>query len=109
MEIYELQSLSTVGSTRKLAPDWLHKSEQPIRSQVSKLTQLLTLTATYKFSLQVVPCSGLLGSLGEEYTALTHTEPAPKQSITAKFIQVGSIQVNILRDKSMNKIWTIDF
>ena len=42
MEIYELFSLSRVGPTSKLAPDWLHKSEQPIRSQVSKLTQLLT-------------------------------------------------------------------
>ena len=31
-------------STSKLAPDWLHKSEQPIRSQVSKLTQLWTMT-----------------------------------------------------------------
>ena len=31
------------------APDWLHKSEQPIRSQVSKLAQLLTMTTTHKF------------------------------------------------------------
>ena len=45
MEIYELLSLSRVGSTSKLPPDWLHKSEQqPIRSQLSKLTQLLTTT-----------------------------------------------------------------
>ena len=39
-------------STSKLAPDWLHMSEQPIRSQVSKLTKLLTMTATKKFPLQ---------------------------------------------------------
>ena len=52
MEIYELYSLSTAVSTSKLAPDWLHKSEQPIRSQVSKLTQLLTMTQTHKFPLQ---------------------------------------------------------
>ena len=26
----------------QMAPDWLHKSEQPIGSQVSKLTQLMT-------------------------------------------------------------------
>ena len=31
------------------SPDWLHKSEQPIRSQISKLTQLLTMTTTQKF------------------------------------------------------------
>ena len=37
-----------------LAPDWLHESEQPIRSQNSKLTQLLTMTATHKFPLQLV-------------------------------------------------------
>ena len=42
MEIYGLRSLSRVVSTSNLAPDWLHKSGQPIRSQVSKLTQLLT-------------------------------------------------------------------
>ena len=41
--------MSRVGSTSKLAPDWLHKSEQPIRSLVSKLTQLLTMTTTHKF------------------------------------------------------------
>ena len=49
METYELQSLSRVVSTSKLAPDWLLKSEQPIRSQDSKLTQLLTMTQTHKF------------------------------------------------------------
>ena len=42
MEIYELKSLSKVVSTSQLASDWLHKSEKPIRSQVSKLTQLLS-------------------------------------------------------------------
>ena len=31
MEIYELESLSRAVSS-KLAPDWLHKGEQPIRS-----------------------------------------------------------------------------
>ena len=50
-EIYELQSLSRVVSTIKLAPDWLHKSEQPIRSQANMLTQLLT--TTQKFPLQM--------------------------------------------------------
>ena len=36
-----------------LAPDWLHKSEQqPIRSEVSKLIQLLTVTPTHKFPHQ---------------------------------------------------------
>ena len=34
-----------------MALDWLHKSEQPIRS---KLTQLLTGTTTHKFPPQVV-------------------------------------------------------
>ena len=38
MEIYEFQSLLRVVSTSKLAPDQLHKSEQPNRSKVSKLT-----------------------------------------------------------------------
>ena len=52
METYEFQSLSRVGSTSKLAPVWLHKSEQPIRSQISSLTQLLTMTPTPKFSDQ---------------------------------------------------------
>ena len=32
-----------------MAPNWLHKSEQPIRSRVSKLTQVLTITTTHKF------------------------------------------------------------
>ena len=36
-----------------LAPDWLHKSEQQIRSQVSKLTQFLTMTTTHKFPSQI--------------------------------------------------------
>ena len=42
MEIYGLKSKSIAVSTSKLAFDWLHKSEQPIRSQVSELTRLLT-------------------------------------------------------------------
>ena len=45
-------SLSRVVSTSMLAPDWLHKSEQPIRS---KLTKLLTMTQTQKFPLQPLP------------------------------------------------------
>ena len=45
--------MSRVVSTSKLASDWLHKSEQQIRSQVNKLTQLLTMTTTQKFPLQV--------------------------------------------------------
>ena len=41
-----------VVSTSRLAPDCLHKSEQPIRSQISKLTQVLTLTSTHKYPRQ---------------------------------------------------------
>ena len=52
MEIYESKSLSRVVSKSKLAPDWLRKSEQPIRNQDRKLTQLLTMTTTHKFPLQ---------------------------------------------------------
>ena len=37
---------------QELAPHWLHKSEQLIRSQVIKLTQLLTVTTTHTFPLQ---------------------------------------------------------
>ena len=44
--------MSRVVSTSKMAPNWLHKSEQPFRSQVSKLTQLLTMTTTHKFPPQ---------------------------------------------------------
>ena len=40
-------------SRSKLAPDWLHEGEQPIESQVSKLTQLLTMTTSHKFPAQV--------------------------------------------------------
>ena len=47
-ETYALESLST----SKLAPNWLYKSVQPIRGQISKLTQLLTLTRTQKFPPQ---------------------------------------------------------
>ena len=35
---------------------WLNKSEQPIRSQVSKLTQLLTLSQTHKFPSAAEDC-----------------------------------------------------
>ena len=56
MGIYELYSLSRVVSTSKPGPDWLNKSEQPIRSQVNKLTQLLTMTTTHKFLLQPTIC-----------------------------------------------------
>ena len=44
--------MSRVVSTSKLAPDWLHRSEQPIRSRVSNLTQPLIMTQSYKFPLQ---------------------------------------------------------
>ena len=40
-------------SSSKLAPDWLHKNEQSIGRQVSKLTQPLTMTQTHKFPLQL--------------------------------------------------------
>ena len=33
----------------KMAPDWLHTTEQPVRSQVSKLIQRLTMTTTHNF------------------------------------------------------------
>ena len=46
--------MSRVVSTSKLAPAWLHKSEQPITSRASKLTQLLTMTTTYKFPPQEI-------------------------------------------------------
>ena len=52
VETYEFKSWSRVVSTSKLAPDWLPKSEQPIKSQLSKLTQLLTMTTTHKFPPQ---------------------------------------------------------
>ena len=42
-----------------LAPNWLHKIEQPIRSQLYLLTELLTLTTTQKF-----PSLGLVGEEG---------------------------------------------
>ena len=37
-----------------MAENWLHKSKQPIRSQVSKLTQLLTMATTHKFPYQLI-------------------------------------------------------
>ena len=40
---------SRLVSTSKLAPNWLQKSEQPIRRQVSKLTQPLTWLQLIKF------------------------------------------------------------
>ena len=42
-----------LGQRYDLAPDWLHESKEPIRSQVSKLTKLLTMTKTHKFPFQV--------------------------------------------------------
>ena len=74
MEIYELKSSSRVGSPSKLAPNWLHKSEQPIRSQVSKLTQLLTLTTTHKFP----PQDGSAAAAA----ALLLQEPPPSPTIS---------------------------
>ena len=38
-----------LGQRANLAPDWFFVFRQPIRSQVSSLTQLLTLTTTQKF------------------------------------------------------------
>ena len=38
-----------LGQRANLSPDWLPKNKGPIRSQVSSLTQLLTLTTTQKF------------------------------------------------------------
>ena len=37
------------GQRPYLAPDWLHLSWQPIRSHISLLTRLLTLTKTQEF------------------------------------------------------------
>ena len=41
-----------LGQRAHLASDWLHENKGPIRSQVSSLTQLLTLTTTHKFPPQ---------------------------------------------------------
>ena len=65
MEIYEFKSLSRVVSTGKLAPNWLHRSEQPIRSQVSKLTERLTWLQLKSFhfrlrNLLLPPTPGML-------------------------------------------------
>ena len=43
-----------------LAPDWLPKSEQPIRSQVIKLAQFFTMTTSQKFPLQMTKMIDLL-------------------------------------------------
>ena len=48
-EIYELKWLSRVGSTSKLAPDWLHNQSKAMGQQI--LTQLLTMTPTHKSPL----------------------------------------------------------
>ena len=53
MELYEFKSLSRVVSTSKLAPDLLTQEyKQPIRSQVSKLTKLLTQLQLTSFNLR---------------------------------------------------------
>ena len=59
-----------------LAPDWLYKSEKPIRSQVSLLTKLLTLTKTQKFPSQVgdrLVAAGGLGLRGPLATVEVYT------------------------------------
>ena len=71
-----------IGSTSQLASDWLHNSEQPIRSQASKLTQLLTMTTTRKFpSLLPVGLGGdahakVLGAGGAEVVWLLPDMPS---------------------------------
>ena len=55
-------------STSKLAPDWLHKSEQPIRSQVSKLTLLLTMITTNKFPLKADNIDGFTNYTANRWT-----------------------------------------
>ena len=40
------------GQRANLASDWLPENKEPIRSQVSSLTKLLTLTTTQKFPPQ---------------------------------------------------------
>ena len=42
------------GQRSNLAPDWLPENIEPIRSQVSSLTQCLTLTTTQKFLHQEI-------------------------------------------------------
>ena len=46
--MFSSQSQESDHRTDK-APDWLHRSEQPIRRQPYLLTELLTLTKTHKF------------------------------------------------------------
>ena len=43
------------GQRANLASDWLPENKGPIRSQVSSLTKLLTLTTTQKFPPQDLP------------------------------------------------------
>ena len=42
-----------LGQRANLDSDWLPENKEPIRSQVSFLTQLLTLTTTQKFPSQI--------------------------------------------------------
>ena len=48
-----------LGQFAVLASDWLQKNEQPIRSRISSLTQLLTMTITHKFPPQAPTPSAL--------------------------------------------------
>ena len=45
-----------LGQRANLAPDWLPENKEPIRSQVSSLTKLLTLTTTQKFPSHQCTC-----------------------------------------------------
>ena len=56
-ELLSCSQSQELSQCANLTPDWLHKSERPIRSRLCSLTQLLTMTTAQKF-----PSRSLVGN-----------------------------------------------
>ena len=70
-----------LGQIANLASDWLPGNKEPIRSQVSSLTQLLTLTKTQKFPPQKFAWSNnysnVRGGNPQQFLAVQISERCP--------------------------------
>ena len=110
-------------STCKLAPDWLHKSEQPIRCQVDKLDEFLTMTQTHKFPLQWSQAEALTSFLKKAYEVTlklrqNRVGACPKPQEGAQIVEpsdgmktlskIISIERNI-KEKKGSKIRIVNF
>ena len=82
----------------KLASDWLHKREQPIRSQVSSADPTLDMTTTHKFPPQNFTYTCLNSAAWYDTTTNSYANAIKLQGENEEEFSVANNKPNIIMD-----------